>query len=327
MPFADVSHHNAIDVAAYFRSGRNTLAMKATEGTTFTDPTFVARWKAAAGNRRIAYHFLRNSFAGDIQFNHFWAVVKSAGWNPHTDILALDTEDPDDPKDALVCSRTFVNAAVKAGFPSGLIYTYYDYAKVHGITSASFPAGWRKLWFANYTSKSDSELLLPPGWTTAQFVARQYSSTAKVPGVTGDCDDSRTLIDWLGTVPAATTTGGTVTTPVNVWDETIKVPSDRQADYVHSAYPAGTILLDIDQYIRYLYKEAAAAVSALQTCASLLQGLVTMAAEAQAAQSAPTAAAAPGATEAPVPAAEAPTDSSATLTDAAAEAAPESSSV
>jgi hypothetical protein len=38
--------------------------------------------------------------------------------------------------------------------------------------------------------------VLPPGWLRSQVIARQYTSTAVVPGIASPCDYSRLFVDW-----------------------------------------------------------------------------------------------------------------------------------
>jgi len=232
--FADLSHHqDSLNVSVY-STQRKVIALKATEGTGFTDPTFKTRWGACKGLRRIAYHYAKPKFNGADEFDHCWSVVKAAGFDPHNDIIALDVEDPDVPTRAAANAAEFVKAAVAAGLDRGLVYTYPNYAKVNGITPSLFPVGWRRLWFANYSSTPDAQLTLPPGWSRDQWYARQFTSTATIPGVSGtNTDDSRILKDWLAPI---ITPGGTTV----ALDPELKSYLDAQ--FAKIATGEGTIL-------------------------------------------------------------------------------------
>lgn len=199
--FADISHHQgAVDLAAYKRAGHDRIALKATEGTGFTDPTFAARWRRAGqlGLARVAYHFARARFDGADEFDHLLAVVRAAGGLGARDRLCLDVEDPDTPSRAGANARQFAARAVQRGITSGLVYTFRSYAVNHGIAPSLFPAGWRRLWLADYTAgQADSMIELGAGWTRAQVVARQYTDQAHVAGIGSLCDFNRLLREWL----------------------------------------------------------------------------------------------------------------------------------
>lgn len=195
--FADVSHHNSVDLRAYRNAGHDRIILKATEDTGFIDPAFADRWTLAGslGLARTAYHFLRNHNGGAAQFDHFNSVVPQL---TAYDMLCLDVEDIDTPGDAMAQTVEFVKKAVSAGYSRGLIYTYKSYADSRHITAGILPAGWRMLWLADYTlNQADSEIELPLGWARSQVFARQFTSTENVPGVTGDCDYNRVLKEWL----------------------------------------------------------------------------------------------------------------------------------
>jgi GH25 family lysozyme M1 (1,4-beta-N-acetylmuramidase) len=66
---------------------------KATEATSFTDPTFAANWQGikAAGIPRGAYHFFHPTLNATDQAKHFLNVVRSHGLEPG-DMLVVDSE-------------------------------------------------------------------------------------------------------------------------------------------------------------------------------------------------------------------------------------------
>lgn len=202
--FADISHHQStVDLAAY-ATVHDRVVLKATEGTTYTDPTFAARWRQAGSLNlaRVAYHFARNANTGSLEFDHFLSVVDSAGIGPR-DWLCLDTEDTASPGRAVAAAQEFTARAVQRGYANGLVYTGRWYAEPNGLTADAMPPGWRRLWLSDYTTAhSDTGMPLPTGWTRAQVVARQHTSTATVTGITGPCDYSRVLADWLQTTMA-----------------------------------------------------------------------------------------------------------------------------
>lgn len=199
--FADLSHHQAtVDLPTYARQ-HDRVALKATEGLRYVDPRFADRWAEAGrlGLARIAYHFAKAINSGAAEFDHFWAVVGALDWTA-SDRLCLDSEDTQTPGRAAEHATEFTARAVTRGMPTGLFYTGRWYAQPNGLTASRLQFGWQQLWLADYTaSHSDAALPLPSGWTAGQLCARQYTSTATVVGVTGGCDYSRVLIDWLAT--------------------------------------------------------------------------------------------------------------------------------
>ena len=203
--FADVSHHQGgVDMAAYARAGHHRIVIKATEGVGFTDSRFAANWQAAGnlGLARVAYSYAEAQDNGAVDFDHLLEVVDKAGGLGPRDILCLDVEDVDDgSKDysrAQFHVREFTGRAQDRGF--GWLYTGRWYANPAHVDPTDCAPGWRNLWLSHYDqSVPDDQILLPTGWTRDQVVARQFTSTATVAGVTGPCDYSRLFRDWITT--------------------------------------------------------------------------------------------------------------------------------
>jgi GH25 family lysozyme M1 (1,4-beta-N-acetylmuramidase) len=202
--FADISHHQgAVDMSAYARAGHDRIVMKATEGIGFTDSRFAANWKAAGdlGLARVVYSYAQAEDNGAADFDHLLDVVNKAGGLGPRDIFCIDVEDVDDPGDmarAQFHVREFTNRAAARGFAEGLLYTGRWYANPAHVDPSDCAPGWRKLWISHYDqSVPDDQILLPTGWTRDQVVARQFTASATVAGVTGPCDLSRLFRDWI----------------------------------------------------------------------------------------------------------------------------------
>ncbi|HEY9475486.1 MAG TPA: glycoside hydrolase family 25 protein, partial [Mycobacteriales bacterium] len=137
--FADLSHHNAdVDLAAYAAAGHTRVALKATEGTGWTDPEFADRWEQAGrlGLRRGAYHFARTATSGGAQADFLLKVVDAAGGMSAGDWLVLDLEDNSSSAAmarAWTFATEFAERMVARGHPDGLVYTGRWYATPAGI--------------------------------------------------------------------------------------------------------------------------------------------------------------------------------------------------
>ena len=215
--FADIHHGRPTPNWPVYAAHRDRIALKATQGTTFTDPAFVTRWQAAAraGLHRIAYHYLEPDDNGARDFDHFMQVVQAAGGLGSDDWLCLDTEKtvgtpPKVHPRAAAATVEFVNRASQLGYTRGLVYSYTFYLDTANITAGMLPPGWRRLWVARYAAGiPDVAVPLPPGWDRlTQVVARQYSADTAVDGIVGTGDDSRILHDWLKDTPTPTPPGG-----------------------------------------------------------------------------------------------------------------------
>lgn len=204
--FADISHHNTTFDPKMYGLYRPAVALKVTQGNWFIDPAIHTRWPLAKGLRRIGYHYLETASPGAAQYQFYMNALGGNNWDPRNDIISLDIEDPQNPHAAAQVAHDFAAAAAADGHVIGLPYTYFSYAEDNGIVPNIFPVGWRRLWFANYEAIPDTSVLLPQGWDSSMYYARQYSDKASVPGV-GTCDDSHILKDWLAPV------GGNPTPP------------------------------------------------------------------------------------------------------------------
>lgn len=242
--FADISHYQSVDLAAYKAGGYDRIVMKATGGATdgtlrFVDPTFIARWRHAGelGLARVAYHFARNNNSGYDEFAWCWGQIHAAGGMTGRDVLCYDQEDNRSPQTiALARQRTreFVAAAVKAGVVTGWVYSGRWFLEPAGIAASDVPSGWRQLWISDYTpGQADDAIEVPAGWARAHIVARQYADNAGFPGIPAPCDANRVIREWLeDDVTAA-----------EVWAQAIPVPDSAKPLFARDSYTAAELLM------------------------------------------------------------------------------------
>ena len=183
VPGIDVSSwQGRVDWAAQWNAGKRFAYVKATEGSTYTSPTFGHQYTGsyAQGMIRGAYHFaLPNSSSGTTQANHFvdhgggWSAdgktlpgALDMEWNPYGDTCYGKTQ---------AQMRTWVNDFLNryrsrtGRYP--VIYTATSWWNkcVGGDTSFAAKS---PLWLARYASAPGTK---PAGWSTYSFW--QYSTT------------------------------------------------------------------------------------------------------------------------------------------------------
>jgi lysozyme len=199
----DISHYQSgLNLAT---AGVSFAMMKATEGTTFTDPaleTFYAQ-AAGAGVLRGVYHFYRGDPTGEADF-----FLDTVGEHVGDAVLALDFEDSDYLHD-VAGAKTFLDRVQAETGVKPLIYM-----------SRSF-----------LTGSSWGPVVSPwPG-----MAMWQYTSSGRVSGWSGDVDLDTfygDAGDWAeladpGAVPSPT---GRFATYAQVADLTAKV--DAIAEYI-----------------------------------------------------------------------------------------------
>ncbi|WP_460604290.1 lysozyme [Jatrophihabitans fulvus] len=182
----DVSHYQgSINWAAQYSAGARFVYIKATEGTTYTDPNFSANYTGSynAGYIRGAYHFAHpNSSSGATQANYF--LAHGGGWSSDGKTLpgALDMEyNPSgatcyglSPSAMGSWIRDFSNTYHSATGVYPVIYTSTSWWNqcVSGDFSSTNP-----LWVARYSSTVGA---LPNGWSYYTFW--QFADSGTYPG-------------------------------------------------------------------------------------------------------------------------------------------------
>ena len=173
----DVSHYDGtIDWTKAHAAGIDFAFVKATEGTTFTDPMFATNWAGmkTAGVVRGAYHFFHSNVDPVAQADF---VTKTVGTLEAGDLpIVIDLEVTDGNSESTVMStaKTFLDAVTKSTGMTAMIYT--SPAFLSDFSSfASNP-----LWVANWGVMCPD---VPSPWSTWTFW--QNSATGSVSGVTG----------------------------------------------------------------------------------------------------------------------------------------------
>lgn len=191
MLLVDVSNNNAsVDFRALARAGVKGVFLKASEGATFVDETFVTRRTAAnkAGLYVGAYHFARpdtgNASSKDAvsEALHFCSVVRKLGISDLRPVLDLEV---DTPREAYVPWARLWNKTVLQKLGAGPLF--YSYAYYISWLHASWPIGYG-LWLASYGRNDGGRYpaSAPAPWR--KFVCHQYTSAGRISGVAGRCD-------------------------------------------------------------------------------------------------------------------------------------------
>jgi lysozyme len=168
----DVSHYQGhVDWSAVEEAGVGFAFLKATEGATYTDPTFRRHW-AALGETRIlrgAYHRFKPTRDAAAQAEHFLAVVSvREGDLPPV----LDVEATDGVSDArLIRSvRTWLSVVERRTGVRPIVYTKPGFRRAHlGTALDDYP-----LWIAEYGVSEPSH---------ARWTFWQHSERGRVPGI------------------------------------------------------------------------------------------------------------------------------------------------
>ncbi len=187
----DVSHHQVdrspIDWARVAAGGQRFVFVKATEGQTYTDPTFRASYAGirASGMYRGAYHFASpDATAVDAvrEAQHFVGVAgtfDTAGELPP--VLDLESSGGLSSSALIAWARAFLTETERLTGRVPIIYTGPSFWRDQMGNSRAFTR--YPLWIAHYTSSSPS---LPGGWSKYTFW--QNTRSQRVPGISGTVD-------------------------------------------------------------------------------------------------------------------------------------------
>lgn len=179
------SYQGNPDWAAVAASGIAFAFTKATEGTSYVNPTFARNWSEIKAHHmaRGAYHFARpDANNPEVEAEHFIGAVMAQGIETG-DLLALDLEDGSGDLSSWTL-RFLQHVKRLAGFDP-LVYTSAGFANTHHL--AALPEiGERGLWLASWQATLPAP---PEPWGLVAF--HQYTDSAQVPGIAGAVDGDR----------------------------------------------------------------------------------------------------------------------------------------
>ncbi|KAI0656967.1 glycoside hydrolase family 25 protein [Cubamyces menziesii] len=196
----DISHYQGtVNFNTVKANGLSFVYIKATEGTSYTDPDFSSHYTGAtnAGLIRGGYHFAHpDESSGATQANFF--LAHGGGWSSDGITLpgALDIEYNPSGAECYGLSasamvswiRDFSNTYHSSTGVYPVIYTTTDWWTTCTGNSAAF-ASTNPLWIARYASSIGT---LPAGWSYTTFW--QYADSGPNPG---DQDEFNGSLDGL----------------------------------------------------------------------------------------------------------------------------------
>ena len=175
-----------IDWAAVRAAGQSFAYIKATEGTSYTNPYFGADWAGAQANGMVrgAYHYARPELDPTGQADFFAAVMGGLARGDLPPVLDLESSGNLSADALLGWVGTFLSRVQALTGRRPLIYTYPNFWKFATCDSRAF-AG-QLLWIADYNGGSEPTLPLPGGWRDWTFW--QHTSSGSLPGIVGAVD-------------------------------------------------------------------------------------------------------------------------------------------
>ncbi|GGA27828.1 glycoside hydrolase family 25 protein [Paenibacillus physcomitrellae] len=183
----DVSHHNGtVNWQRVAASGYSFVFVKASEGTTYKDPTFETNVRGArqAGLLVGAYHFL-NAKDRETAINeaaNFAAAMSVVGGAASLDlppVLDYETNPSGISQSELnAVAKAFLTEIERITARKPILYTGNDFAQ-----NFNTPMGAYDLWVARYNTQPPWNV---PAWSAWTFW--QYSQKGSVPGISGAVD-------------------------------------------------------------------------------------------------------------------------------------------
>ncbi len=190
-PGIDVSHWQGdIHWGAVKAAGKHFAFIKATDGTSFVDPSFAENWGGAkaAGILRGAYHFFRPLQNARNQAELFLQTVEMTGEDLPP---VLDLEIGDNLRSATIIERveTWMQAVEAGTGRKPIIYSGVSFLNDFFSIPGGGPPAWAKdhlLWIANYLGLAATQPNMPRGWD--RWAIWQHSASGRVDGISGNVD-------------------------------------------------------------------------------------------------------------------------------------------
>ena len=195
VPGIDVSYWNAgIDWPKVRATGQRYVFIKASESTSYKDPTFDDNWLGArsAGLLRGAYHFFRCNADAKKQADTFIDYVKSFNDDGELQpVLDLETHDGQRRDKIIPAAKTWLDRVEAAFDKKPIIYSGRYFLQDYFSESNGGPPLWAKdhpLWLAQYPNQyvPGMEPVLPRGWFKWMFW--QYSEKGRINGINANVD-------------------------------------------------------------------------------------------------------------------------------------------
>jgi len=195
VPGVDVSYWDSgIDWPKVRATGQRFVIIKATEGITYTDPTFGHNWTGAksAGLLRGAYHFFHCDIDAAKQADYFINAVKAANDNGELP-MALDLETNNGLTNIKIVPmvKIWLDAVETAFGRKPIIYSGQYFLQSYLSVAGGGPPPWAKdysLWLAQYPNQYTPGMqpALPRGWFN--WTIWQYSDKGDVNGINAKAD-------------------------------------------------------------------------------------------------------------------------------------------
>ncbi|HSL28011.1 MAG TPA: GH25 family lysozyme [Anaerolineales bacterium] len=195
VPGIDVSYWNAgIDWPKVRATGQRYVFIKATESTSYKDPTFDDNWLGAksAGLLRGAYHFFRCNADPKKQADNFIEYVNSlddTGELPP--VLDIETHDGQKRDKIVPAAKAWLDRVEAEFDKKPIIYSGKFFLQDYFSEVGGGPPAWAKdhpLWLAQYPDQyiPGMQPFLPRGWFKWAFW--QYSDKGRINGINASVD-------------------------------------------------------------------------------------------------------------------------------------------
>jgi lysozyme len=195
VPGVDVAYWDSgIDWPKVRATGQRFVLVKATEGETYSDPTFNDNWSGSksAGLLRGAYCYFHPNMDPQKQAAHFISAVQARndkGELPHA--LDLETADGMSAAQIITNAKVWLDQVEQAFGRKPFIYSSVSFLGISFSIVGGGPPVWAKdypLWLAWYPNQYTDGMtpLMPRGWYN--WTVWQYSQAGAVNGINAKVD-------------------------------------------------------------------------------------------------------------------------------------------